>query len=111
MFIIEKGTTPNGMDIQIENWAETYPNLHKENDTIGFYPMAVNDIYNAEHPYFPAYPKRGQTFRAELKFDTAEEAKEAFEALKSGEKTFIHYLGNYDNRVVSKDNFIKAVTQ
>lgn len=109
MFIIEKGTTPNGMDIQIENWHDTYDFI-PENATIGFYPMAVNDIYREDRPHFPAYPKKGETFRASFEFDTAEEAKKAFDALKSGEKTYIHFLDNYKMNTVSKDNFIKAVT-
>ena len=109
MFVIEKGTTPNGISIQIENWHDIYPNLHIENDTIGFYPKAINDVYNETNPHFPAYPKRNETFRAALKFKTAEETRNAFELLKSGKKTYMHYLDNYQENVISKDNFIKAV--
>ena len=109
MFIIEKGTTPSGMEIQIENWNDAY-NFIPKNATIGFYPMAVNDIYREDKPHFHAYPKRGETFRASLEFNTDEEAKNAFEDLKSGKKTYIHFLDNYKMNTISKDNFIKAVT-
>ena len=34
MQIIRKGTTPNGTDIQIEDWSETYPGTFKKNATI-----------------------------------------------------------------------------
>ena len=86
MQIIRKGTTPNGTDIRIEDWSETYPGTFKKNATIGFYPMAMFD------------------------FNTEEEAKEAFDSLQSGEKSFMDFLDNYSNFVISKANFIKAIT-
>ena len=110
MKIIRKGTTPNGTDIRIEDWSETYPGTFKKNATIGFYPMAIHDIYDEENPHFPAYPKRGETFRSEFDFNTEEEAKEAFDSLQSGEKSFMDFLDNYSNFVISKANFIKAIT-
>ena len=109
MKIIRKGTTPNGTHIQIEDWSENYT-FHNKNATIGFYPMAIHDIYDEENPHFPAYPKRGETFRSEFDFNTEEEAKEAFDSLQSGEKSFMDFLDNYSNFVISKANFIKAIT-
>ena len=108
MQIIRKETTPNGTDIQIEDWSEDYPGTFKKNATIGFYPMALNSIYHDEG--FPEYPKRGETFRSEFDFNTEEEAKEAFDSLQSGEKSFMDFLDNYSNFVISKANFIKAIT-
>ena len=35
MQIIRKETTPNGTDIQIEDWSEDYPGTFKKNATIG----------------------------------------------------------------------------
>lgn len=110
MFIIKKGITPSGVNIQIENWQDLYPNLHTENDTIGFYPKAMNDIYRDDYPHWPPYPKRNETFRAALKFDNEKEAKKVFDLLQSGEKTYMHYLDNYQDNVISRDNFIKAVS-
>lgn len=110
MFIREKGTTPNGTHIQIEDWNESYPGTFKKNATIAIYPMAIHDIYDEENPHFPAYPKRGETFRSEFDFSTEEEAKEAFKALQSGKKSFMDFLANYSSHVISKDNFINAIT-
>ena len=58
MQIIRKETTPNGTDIQIEDWSEDYPGTFKKNATIGIYPIALNSIYHDEG--FPEYPKRGE---------------------------------------------------
>lgn len=110
MFIVEKGNTPDGMRIQIENWSDLYPETYNKNDTIGFYPMAVNDIYTEGRPDFPPYPKRGQTFRSSLRFDNEDETKKAFDLLQSGEKTYMDYLDKYSNHVIRKEDFIKAVS-
>ena len=110
MQVIRKGTTPNGTHIQIEDWSESYPGTCKKNATIGFYPMALHDIIDEDNPHFPAYPKRGETFRSEFSFNTEEEAKEAFNALQIGEKSFMDFLDNYSNYVTSKENFIRAIT-
>ena len=109
MKVIRKGTTPNGTHIQIEDWSEDYT-FYNKNATIGFYPIAIHDIYDEENPHFPAYPKRGETFRSEFDFNTEKEAKEAFDALQSGEKSFMDFLDNYSNFVISKENFIRAIT-
>ena len=61
--IIRKGTTPNGTRIQIEDWSENYT-FHNKNATIGFYPMALENIYREDKPHWTPYPKRGETFRA-----------------------------------------------
>ena len=71
MQIIRKETTPNGTDIQIEDWSEDYPGTFKKNATIGIDPIALNSIYHDEG--FPEYPKRGETFRSEFDFNTEEE--------------------------------------
>lgn len=109
MFVIERGVTPTGVDIQIENWSESYPNTCKKNATIGFYPRAINDIYNEDYPHWPPYPKRGERFRASLDFNSETEAREAYKALQSGKKTYMDYLDNYSSYVIPKVNFIKAV--
>lgn len=110
MFVIEKGITPDGISIQIEDWSESYPNTYKKNATIGFYPVAVHDIIREDYPHWTPYPKRGARFRADLEFDSEAEAKAAFESLKSGEKTYMDYLDNYGNQVLSRAKFIEAVT-
>ena len=111
MQVIRKGTTPNGTDIRIEDWSETYPGTFKKNATIGFYPMAIHDIYDEENPQFPAYPKRGETFRASLNFDTEMEALEAFVLLENGCREFTDYMDNYSGNVISKENFLEAIAR
>lgn len=102
-FIIERRQTPNGMDIQLENWHDKYEFM-AENATIGFYPMCQNSI----HGEVWDYPKRGEIFRAALNFSSELEAREALDLLESGEKTFMHYIDNYETNVISKDDFIKG---
>lgn len=111
MIIREKGTTPNGTDIRIEDWSETYPGTFKKNATIGFYPMATENIYKEDHPDWTPYPKRGETFRASLNFDTEMEALEAFVLLKNGCREFTDYMDNYSGNVISKENFLEAIAR
>ncbi len=117
MQVIRKGTTPNGTDIQIEDWSEDY-SCHKKNATIGFYPMATENIYKEgtekikeDHPDWIPYPKRGETFRASLNFDTEMEALEAFVLLENGCREFTDYMDNYSGNVISKENFLKAIAR
>lgn len=110
MKVIRKGTTPNGTHIQIEDWSEDYT-FYNKNATIGFYPEAQENIYNEEHPHWTPYPKRGETFRASFKFDTEAEALEAFVLLENGCKAFMDYINNFEDNVISKKNFIKAIGQ
>ena len=58
MKIIRKGTTPNGTHIQIEDWSENYT-FYNKNATIGFYPMAIHDIYDEENTHFPPNSVKG----------------------------------------------------
>ena len=110
MKIIRKGTTPNGTHIQIEDWSENYTS-HNKNATIGFYPMALENIYREDKPHWTPYPKRGETFRASLDFNTEEEALEAFVLLENGCREFTDYINNYSDNVISKENFLEAIAR
>ncbi len=110
MKIIRKGTTPNGIDLQIEDWSEDYTSC-KKNATIGFYPKAQESIYREDYPHWTPYPKRGETFRASLKFETESEALEAFVFLENGCRSFMDYIDNYEVNVISTKNFIQAIGQ
>ena len=111
MIIKEKGTTPNGTDIRIEDWSETYPGTFKKNATIGIYPMALENIYREDKPHWTPYPKRGETFRASLDFNTEGEALEAFVLLENGCREFTDYINNYSDNVISKKNFLEAIAR
>ena len=110
MQIIRKGTTPNGTHIQIEDWSENYT-FHNKNATIGFYPMALENIYREDKPHWTPYPKRGKTFRASFNFNTEEEALEAFVLLENGCREFADYMDNYSDNVISKENFLEAIAR
>jgi hypothetical protein len=109
MTVLLKGVTPDGMKLQIEDWSEDYPNIYKKSATIGFYPMCKTSIHREDKPHFPAYPERNKTFRASLNFNNETEAKEAFLLMCGGSKNFLAYMNNYDENVVSKDNFLIAI--
>lgn len=109
MQIIERGIMQDGTKIQIEDWSNDY-NFHKKNSTVAFYPMAINSIYNnpkSRHPY----PERGETFRASLDFDSEESARDAFQSMVNGSKTYMEYLENYSSHVIPKASFVEAVTR
>ncbi len=75
--IIERGITPDGIKIQIEDWRECYPGVYTTL-TIGCYPIAKQSSR-----YFI---KKGEVFRCEInKIDTDEEAIWIFNQLVNGE--------------------------
>lgn len=71
---ITKGQMPDGTEVQIEEWSETY----------SFY---------AYGSLVAAYPKNryGEKVRASKIFVTAEEAAKAFNALKNGDKALADF--------------------
>lgn len=106
MRIIEKGKMSNGTDMQIEDWSDNYDS-HKKNATIAFYPVAQNSIYTfGSIPY----PQKGKTFRASLDFQNEEDAREAFELMKQGKKSYMDYLDFMCETVRRKEEFLRAVT-
>ena len=78
MKIIQKATTPDGTDIQIEDWSENY-SCFAYADTIAAYPIAK---YTDTYSQFS--PQAGRRFRAEFRFESYEVAKPIFENLVSG---------------------------
>lgn len=74
MKVLQMGQMPDGTEIQIEEWSETYL----------FY------VYGS---LVAAYPKNryGEKVRASKIFVTAEEAAKAFNALKNGDKTLADF--------------------
>lgn len=109
-FVIQRGITPSGIVMQIENWNKAYSNTPK-NSTIGFYPRATTDIRRDDSiKGMPPYPKRGETFRASLEFENEDKAWEVFKSLMSGEKTFNDFLDNFKGSSITKDEFILATS-
>lgn len=80
MKVLERTKTPRGIDIQIEDWAETYPNVYGYGETLAAYPKTVT---NDNH------------IRLEIEFNSHEEAKEALRALEAGEKELRDYKDNF----------------
>ena len=74
MKVLQRGQMPDGTEIQIEEWSENY----------SFY---------AYGSMVAAYPKNryGEKVRANKTFESAEEAEEAFNALKNGDKTLADF--------------------
>jgi hypothetical protein len=86
MKVLEKALTPDGIEIQLEDWSEhntaEYPNVY--GFTIGAYPTAKN---TGKYRWVQG----GEKFRLSIsqnkyKNYTNENVKADFEALKSGEK-------------------------
>ncbi len=79
MDILQRGVTPDGTKIQIEDWKENYPNSYKTL-TIGCYPIARQDSR--------LLIKKGKTFRCSIEvFKNDEECKEFFNKLAAGSET------------------------
>ena len=74
MKVLQRGQMPDGTEIQIEEWSENY----------SFY---------AYGSMVAAYPQNryGEKVRANKTFESAEEAEEAFNALKNGDKTLADF--------------------
>lgn len=68
----------DGTKIQLEDWSKDY-SFHKENDTIGAYPIAKKTNEESE---FGA--KKGKEYRLELRFETGEQADNAYNELLQG---------------------------
>lgn len=80
MKILEKATTPNGIEIQLEDWSNGICSYKSQ---IGAYPIAKHNLM---------WIKQGEKFRlniyaSEYSNYSNDDVKSDFEALKSGEKT------------------------
>ena len=93
MQVIERAKTPNGIDIQIEDWHKDY-NFIAEASTIATYPRAKKTNYKSPL----RYPELDKKFRLELRFDNKEQAKQCFDNLKNGTKTIKDYYINFDRK-------------
>ena len=77
--ILHRSETPDGIEIQIEDWRNVYPDVYKTL-IIGCYPIAKQS-----GGYFI---KKGERIRCSIeKFDTDEEVLDAFERLENGSIT------------------------
>ena len=83
--------------VNLEDWSESYPSLHVPCDVVAAYPIAQDSNWeygNSGMRRTYPYPKRGESFRVELCFDSGEEAKHAFKALLSGKKDIKDFWRN-----------------
>lgn len=83
MKVLEKTKTPRGIDIQVEDWSENYPELYNYGDTIVAYPPKIEN------------PKDG--FRLELRFKDEDEVVKVLKLLESGERKLRDYQENFVN--------------
>lgn len=91
MIVVKRDKMIDGTKIQIEDWSINY-DFYSKNSTIGAYPIAREN--ENDNPFSAG---RGETFRLELDFENEEQCKNAFDMLKSGQKTlkdFGHYAIN-----------------
>ena len=90
-FVLRKGVTPNGTEIQLENWHDTY-SFRPVNSTIGAYPIAKESCPSI---WAGEYPRKGESFRCFFEFDNESDALEAYNNLICGYKQLTDYLDNY----------------
>lgn len=83
MKVLERTKTPSGIDIQIEDWAETYPNIYGYGKTLADFPKTITNPENR--------------IRLEIEFSSYEKAKEALRALEAGEKELRDYRENFNS--------------
>lgn len=84
MKVLRRGTMPDGTDIQIEDWNETYQFM-PYGRTIAAYPISKYTLPGG------FAPKAGERYRFSFDFSSNGEAMQVFDALVSGERT----LGDY----------------
>lgn len=75
---------PDGTDIQIEDWHEFYEYM-PPCDTVAAYPISKASLPGSFTPC------RGERFRAQFTFPSAEDTMAAYSALKAGTKTLKDY--------------------
>lgn len=83
MRVLEKTKTPRGIDIQIEDWEENFPEVYGYGDTLAAFPKTITNPDNQ--------------VRLEIQFKSNEEAKEAMKALEAGEKELRDYRENFNS--------------
>lgn len=97
MKVIKRSTTPNDVEIQIEDWSQDYDFMSYAS-TVAAYPVA------REHGDGAFTPERGEKFRLSFDFRTTESATKCFEQLKNGEKQFVDFADR-----VCKPNLIRCL--
>lgn len=98
MKILEKGIIPDGTKIQIEEWNEDY-SFMSYGSTIGAYPTSQVNCGGTWSP------KRGETFRFQLDFNSNNEAKKAYMELLNGNKT----LKDYRNEFTGHEEYLECI--
>lgn len=90
MKVLERAKTPEGFDIQIEDWTEDYSCFNTL--SIGAYPRSER-IPKSRTSYVTA----GETFRVSInrEFKNNEEVRKAFEELKQGIKTVKDFASQF----------------
>lgn len=92
MKVLVTGNIPNGTNIQIEDWSENY-HFHNYADTIASYPIS-------KMTHAGAYaPKAGETYRFAFKFESTEEAKNAYDDLITGRKELSDFRSKMDGKL------------
>lgn len=95
MKVLDRAKTPEGIDIQIEDWKETYSFINTLN--IATYPIAKNTSKYR-------WVEGGRRFRLNIStFNNDEEVKQAFDDLISGNKQIIDFSEQFENG--DKDKF------
>lgn len=92
MKVLERAMTPNGIDVQIEDWSQDY-SFHKFGDVVATYPKATHTSTDKFE-----YPKFKEEFRLEFNCKNNTQAQEVFNNLKNGTKTLL----DYSNLVLEK---------
>lgn len=83
MKVLERTKTPRGIDIQIEDWEDNFPEVYGYGDTLAAFSKTITNPDNQ--------------VRLEIQFKSYEEAKEALKALEAGEKELRDYRENFNS--------------
>lgn len=101
MKVLERAKTPEGTDIQIEDWKEDYSCFNVL--SIATYPIAKN---TSKHRWVEG----GQRFRLDInRFNNDEEVYQAFNDLISGKKQITDFAGQFWNG--DKDMYYMGLIQ
>ncbi|KRT89312.1 MULTISPECIES: hypothetical protein [Bacillales] len=91
MQILKDGVMPDGTEIRMEEWNESYEFM-PYGATIASYPISKSTHKGS------FAPKEGEGYRFSFNFETHEEAKCAFDDLVSGNKTLADFKDKFNGK-------------
>jgi len=89
MKVVKQARTKDGMKVQIEDWYETFPKIHKPCDVLAAFPVIDNN--RGMTPRERKAYRCGETIRISFQFENGKQALVAMAALCNGKCTLASF--------------------